>query len=82
MANKLFQQLGGQRPQNNIVGMFNALKGAQNPQQMLMNMMQNNPQMQSIMRDVQANGGDARALFYQRAQQMGIDPETILSQLK
>lgn len=49
-----------------------------NPAQLLMN----NPQMRQIMEYVQANGGDAKAAFYKKAEEMGVDPDTILSQLR
>ena len=49
-----------------------------NPASLLMN----NPQMREIMEYVQANGGDAKAAFYKKAQEMGIDPDAVLSQLR
>ena len=49
-----------------------------NPVSLLMN----NPQMREIMEYVQANGGDAKAAFYKKAQEMGIDPDAVLSQLR
>ena len=49
-----------------------------NPVSLLMN----NPQMREIMEYVQANGGDAKAAFYKKAQEMGIDPDAVLSQFR
>lgn len=41
----------------------------------------NNPQMQQVLQVVQQNGGDAKAAFYNMAQQRGVDPNMILQQL-
>jgi len=40
------------------------------------------PQYQQAMNLIQQAGGDARAAFYQLAQQKGVDPNQILSMLK
>lgn len=66
--NSLFQQLNNRVPQN--------------PMDMLMGMSRNNPQLASIIKEVQENGGDAKSLFYKKAQQMGVDPNMIINQLK
>ena len=49
-----------------------------NPASLLMN----NPQMRQVMEYVQANGGDAKAAFYKKAQEMGIDPNEVIAQLQ
>lgn len=46
------------------------------------NLTQNNPQLIQILNEVKANGGDARGLFYRKAKEMGVDPESILKQLR
>lgn len=61
--------------------MMQTLQGASNPQQAIQNLAQQNPQINQIMQMANGSGG-LKNLFYQRAQQMGIDPNTILSQLK
>ena len=48
-----------------------------NPQMMI----QQIPQYQSVMNYVNANGGDAKAAFYAKAKEMGIDPDEIIKQL-
>ncbi len=58
------------------------IKSSGNPQQMLMNLMSSNPLVAAVMKEVQANGGDAKSLFYRKAKEMGVDPQTILNQLK
>ena len=40
------------------------------------------PQYQQAMNLIQQAGGDARAAFYNLAQQKGVDPEQLLSMLK
>lgn len=65
-----------------ITQMMNFYKNAKNPQETLMRMMNSNPRMKQVMDYVNANGGDAKAAFYKLAEEKGIDPEEILSQLK
>ena len=43
--------------------------------------MMNSPQLAEVMKELQENGGDARSLFFKKAKEMGVDPNTILSQL-
>lgn len=45
-------------------------------------MAKSNPQMDSIISYVNANGGDAKAAFYRKAEELGINPNSILSQIK
>jgi len=50
---------------------------------MLLNqMMGQNPQIKQVMDYVNANGGDPKAAFYKMAQEKGVNPDDILSQLK
>lgn len=61
--------------------MMQTLQGVNNPEQAIQNLAQQNPQIASLMQ--MANGSvGLKNLFYQRAQQMGVDPNAILSQLK
>ena len=50
-----------------------------NPNAMINKLLNQNPQVQQI---IQQYGGDAQKAFYSIAQQMGVDPEQILSQLR
>lgn len=77
MASSLFKNQN-----NNIVNMMRAVSEASNPQQMLMNLASKDSQLASVLNEVQQYGGDARELFFQKAKGMGIDPNTILSQLR
>ena len=83
MVPQILQQLGGRLtipPQ--IRQMIGMIKSAGNPQAMMNQLMQNNPQMQQAMEIVRQYGGDANKAFYALAQQKGIDPQEILDLLK
>lgn len=76
--NSLYQQLN-QTKTDNLITMF---KQSRDPQGLLMNLMTYNPQVSAVVKEIQANGGDARSLFYKKANDMGIDPNVILNMLK
>ena len=83
MIPQILQQLGGGLsipPQ--IRQMISMVKSAGNPQLMLNQLMQNNPQMQQVMQIVQKYGGDANKAFYALAEEKGINPQEILDLLK
>ena len=65
-----------------ITQMMNFYKTAKNPQDTLMRMMNSNPRMKQVMDYINANGGDAKTAFYKMAEEKGVDPEEILSQLR
>lgn len=58
------------------------LKACGNPQMMLNQMLGNNPQYQQAMKYIQENGGDAQKAFYKMSQEMGVDPNDILNELR
>ena len=58
------------------------VRSAGNPQAMLGQLLQNNPQMRQAMNLVQQYGGDAQKAFYALAQQRGVNPDEILSMLQ
>ena len=88
----LYSQLTGQQTQQttqqvnpqaiaSVKRMMKTLQGVNNPEQAMQNLAQQNPQISGIMQ--MANGaGSLKNLFYQTAKQKGIDPNTIISQLK
>ena len=85
--NSLYQQLTRQSLQNNgnvmqIKNMMNMLKNSNNPQAMLQNMMNQNPQMKQVMNMIRESGGDPKTAFYNKAKQMGINPDDVLNMLK
>ena len=65
---------------NQFAKMMQAMRG--NPQALLSQLSQNNPNMQRVNQLIQQNGGDARKAFYSLANQMGVNPDEILSMLK
>ena len=70
--NQLYQELNQQSSapvsQNNLVNGIN-------------NLLQSNPNLKSIM-DMIRKGGNPKQMFFEMAKQKGIDPNTILSQIK
>ena len=83
MIPQILQQLGGGLkipPQ--IKQMITMLKSSGNPQQILNQLMQSNPQMQQVMQIVQKYGGDPNKAFYALAEEKGINPQEILDLLK
>lgn len=82
MANPLFNSLFGAMPQiNSMKQIVDLYKKGGNPASLIQQMAQNNPQFQPIAQALQ-NGANPQQLFYNLCQQKGIDPNTILSQLK
>lgn len=55
---------------------------ARNPQMAIQTMAQSNPQMKQAIDYVNANGGNAKDAFYKLAQEKGVDPNSILNQLR
>lgn len=80
MANSLFNQLNQDR--NSLGYTLNAVRNSANPYQTFLNLSRNNPNILRIIDEVNKNGGDAKALFYAKAREMGVDPNVILKQLK
>lgn len=60
----------------------NMARTASNPQAMLNQMFSQNPNYAQAQQLIQQNGGDARKAFYALAEQMGVDPNEILNQLR
>lgn len=81
MASSLFPKTPQANPNiaqlKNMMGM---MKG--NPTAMVQSMMGNNPNYQKAMSLINQYGGDAQKAFYALAQQMGVNPNDILNQLK
>lgn len=81
MINPIMQQL--RKPAlNNVRQMVNMVKSARNPQAMLNQLMQNNPNYKQVTELINQNGGDPKRAFYALAQQQGIDPNEILDMLR
>ena len=83
MNKQLFQQLngnGGAVP-DQARKMATLFKGARNPQALIANAINNNPKVKPLI-DLIKNGADPEALFYAKAKEQGVDPESILSLLR
>ena len=83
MLPQILQQLGGGRtisPQ--IRQMIGMIKSAGNPQLMLNQIMQMNPQLRQVMEIVQQYGGDANKAFMDIAEKNGINPQEIIDLIK
>lgn len=80
--NPILQKM--QMPNNlgRLKNMMNTVRNAGNPQAMLMNMAQNNPGIKQAMDFINQSGGDPQKAFYALAEQKGVNPEDILSQLR
>lgn len=62
--------------------LMQTMQGMRNPQAFLSQMANTNPQLKSVMQLVNSNGGNAKDTFYKMAKEKGVDPESILSQLR
>ena len=76
---QILQQLQGAGPMGQIRNMINMVRSMGNPQAMVQQMAQNNPQVRQIL---QQYGGDPKRAFYGLAQQAGIDPDELIGMLK
>ena len=82
MLPQILQQLGGVAINPQIKQMMQMVRSAGNPQAMLNQLVQTNPKMKQVMDYVNASGGDPKAAFYRLANEKGINPQSILDQLK
>lgn len=85
--NSLYQEMMGQQQTmpNGIAqvkNLMNVLRNSNNPQQLFFNMAKQNPQLQQIMNTIQNSNKTPKELFYQMAEQKGVNPEEILKQLQ
>ena len=58
------------------------LRSANNPQAMLAQLAQTNPQMKQVLDIVQKHGGDPMTAFRAEAQARGMDPDQIMGMLR
>ena len=66
----------------NIKAIKRTMQMVRNPQVMLSQMMQTNPQMKQVIDYVNANGGDPQKAFYKLAEEQNINPDEILNELR
>lgn len=62
--------------------MMQMIRSAGNPQAMMQQLMQNNPQYKQVIDLVNQAGGDPKTAFYNMAQQMGVNPDEIIGMLR
>ena len=81
--NSLFQQLNQTRSvnslPNNVMNMIKTFRNMKNPQVMIQQMLQKNPQVNSL---IQAANGNPEKAFRDLAKQMNVDAEQIIQALK
>lgn len=79
--NSLYQQLNPLRNTipTSVRQMIASVKSVQNPQAAVQQMMQQNPQLQSL---ITAANGDPKAAFYSLANKMSVNPDEVLELLK
>lgn len=84
MSNPIFSSFNNATPHNSnsLLGMMNQVKNSSNPKAMMEQLITNNPQFQNVINYINQNGGDAKTAFYNLAAQRGIDPNSILNQLR
>ena len=85
MSNPMLRALNQTRLSGQIAPirqMMQTVRNAGNPQAMLAQMMQKNPHVAQVMQLVQQSGGDAKAAFYQAAQNLGVNGDEIINMLK
>ena len=84
MTPQILQQLNGSAIPNltPIREMMQMVKGAQNPAAMMQMLAQRNPQLQQALTFVQQAGRAPEQLYYTLCQQRGVNPQTILDELK
>lgn len=87
--NSLYQEMMGNQAQNAQSGnmqslrqMANVVRNSRNPQMMLMELAQSNPQMKQAIEYIGQNGGNAKEAFYALAKQKGVNPDTILNMFR
>ena len=85
MLPQILQQLSGTQSQiipPQIKNIMQMIRSSGNPQAMLNNLAQNNPQMRQVMDIIKDSGGDPKRAFYSLAEKRGVNPEEILKQIR
>ena len=81
--NPILDLLAKNSPETNALsGVINTVKNATNPQAMINQMIQTDPRFKQVQDTINQYGGDPKIAFYEICRQRGVDPETILQQLR
>ena len=79
-SNKTNEQSSG--PFDGLKQVLAALRSSRNPQQMVSNMLSQNPDAQQFVNQVSRSGGSFKDAFYAAAKAKGVDPDQIINMLK
>ena len=84
MGNRKVAAQGDNRNQNaeTAKSIFSMLNGSSNPYQLLINIAAKNPMIKNIMDSADKSGKSYQDMFYELAKQKGVDPNSIINQLK
>ena len=80
MENPMLQMLVKSRQLNPTNNLINMLQNSNNPQQLIQNLVTQNPQITNIINKY--GNGDPKTAFFEYARMTGQDPEQILSMLR
>ena len=80
MENPMLQMLVKSRQSSPTNNLINMLQNSNNPQQLIQNLVTQNPQITNIINKY--GNGDPKTAFFEYARMTGQDPEQILSMLR
>ena len=81
--NPILDLLAKNSPETNALSsVINTVKNATNPQAMINQMMMTDPRFKQVQDTINQYGGDPKTAFYEICKQRGVDPNTILQQLR
>lgn len=72
----------GNQNGSSVFGLINRVRNSKDPNSEMQSILMENPSFQGMMDYISQHGGDARSAFYNMAAQKGVDPESILRQLR
>ena len=83
MANTILNNLTSQQLTNNpMLNLLKQMRGAKNPNDLIVTLASQNPQMREVLKMVNQSNKTPKELFYEMAQQKGVDPNEILNLIK
>ena len=87
MSNPIFSPFNRQQAiprsnSNSLLDLMKQVRNSSNPTEAMEKMLTSNPNFQGVVNYINQNGGDAKTAFYNLAAQKGVDPNTILNQLR
>lgn len=81
LMNNVAPQMGiNPQALQSVKQMMNAFKAMKNPQQAIMQLAQQNPQVNAVMQML--NGRNPKDVFMEECKKHGIDPDMVIDQLK